>query len=464
VGAGLTELTALELRDAYRRRHASPVEAIDESSARIEAGESTLNAWTTLALDEARVQARAAERAWGRGEARALEGIPLGVKDLFDTKDLRTTYGSPMFDRNVPAADAAAVTRAKEAGAIVVGKTATDEFAYGIAGVNPHYGAPRNPWRHERVSGGSSSGSAVALAARQVPLALGSDTGGSIRVPAGFCGVVGFKGTWGVVPTAGMWPMGRTIDHVGPMARTPADAALLHAVLVDGVRGAPIAAMLQAGLPPAPDGLRIGICPDLTPAPPAPDVARAVSSAIEALEERGASAVEVRFPEAGRLVATFVAIRDAETLHTHRRAGLFPARRDRYGPLTAARLDAASEVGIDDYLGACALRAQAAAGLDRIFEAVDVLVLPLAAGSPPALEAPAPDEEAWELVHRSTVPFNVLGVPACVVRAGFDALGLPVAVQIVGRDGQDAVVLAVAQALFDATAPIQARWPDAPAA
>jgi aspartyl-tRNA(Asn)/glutamyl-tRNA(Gln) amidotransferase subunit A len=463
VAAALTALTALELRDAYGRRDASPVEALDEVAARIEAGEPTLNAWATLALDEARAQARAAERAWGRGEARALEGIPIGIKDLFDTEGLRSAYGSPIFDRNVAVADAAAVRRARDAGAIVVGKTATDEFAYGIAGVNPHYGAARNPWSPDRVSGGSSSGSAVALAAQQVPLALGSDTGGSIRVPASFCGIVGFKGTWGAVPTAGMWPMGRTIDHAGPMARTPADAALLHAALVHGARGAPIAAALEAGLPPAGQGLRVGVCPDLTPVAPEPDVARAVGSAIDALEGCGASTIEVRFPEADFLVETFVVIRDAETLHSHRQAGLFPDRRHEYGPLTAARLDVARDIGLEAYLAACEARARAAAALDSVFDAIDVLVLPLAAASPPRVDSRAPDEDAWELVHRSTVPFNLLGVPACVVRAGFDALGLPVGVQIVGRDRQDAVVLSVARALFDATTPIQARWPNAAA-
>jgi len=457
----LARLTALELRQAYRHREASPVEAIDAVAACLEAGDLARDAFVTLTLDDARSQARVAEQAWRRGAARSLEGIPLAIKDLFDTAGVRTTYGSPMFDDHVPSADAVAVRRAKDAGAIVVGKTATDEFAYGIAGVNPHYGPTRNPWAPERISGGSSSGSAAALASRVVPLALGSDTGGSIRAPSAFCGTVGFKGTWGAVPTAGMWPMGRTLDHAGPMARTPADAALLHAALVDGSRGAPMAAALAGGLPPARTGFRVGVCADLAPVAPAPDVARVFTSALAAVEQCGGSVTDVRFAEAAGLVPAFVVIRDAETLNAHRRAILFPARRDEYGPLTASRLDAATAVGLDEYLAACALRARAAAAFDRIFEAVDVLMLPLASASPPTIDAPAPDEAAWELVHRSTVPFNVLGGPACVVRAGFDDLGLPVGVQIVGRDREDAAVLAVAQTYFEATAPIQERWPDA---
>jgi aspartyl-tRNA(Asn)/glutamyl-tRNA(Gln) amidotransferase subunit A len=360
-----------------------------------------------------------------------------------------------MFDAHVPAEDAEAVRRAKEAGAIVVGKTATDEFAYGIAGVNPHYGATRNPWSEAHVSGGSSSGSAAALAAFQVPLALGSDTGGSIRAPSAFCGTVGFKGTWGAVDTAGMWPMGRTLDHAGPMARTPADAALLLGVIADGRRGAHVSATLAR--PQA--GTRVGVCPDLAEAAAAPDVARVVASALAALGDCGFTVTEVRLADAERLVPTFVTIRDAETLDAHRRAGLFPGRRAEYAPLTAARLDAAVGVGLDDYLAAGAVRARIAAGFDRLFDAVDVLLVPIASASPPAVDAPAPDDEAWELVHAFTVPFNLLGVPACAVRAGFDDQGLPVGVQIVGRDREDAAVLAVAQALFEATSSIQERRP-----
>lgn len=458
----LTSLTAWELRSAFARREASPVELIDEVGARIEASEPLLHAWTTTALDEARAQARAAAHAWLHGTPRPLEGLPLAVKDLFDTEGLRTTYGSRVFAGHVPAADAAAVRLAKQAGAIVVGKAATDEFAYGIAGVNPHQGPSRNPWQPERVSGGSSSGCGVALAARQVPLALGSDTGGSIRSPAAFCGVVGFKGTWGAVPTAGMWPMARTLDHAGPMARTPADAALLLGSIAAGHRGRGIAAAVAAGLPAVPRPLRIGTCADLVPVAPTPDVARTLASALEALRDCGASVREVAFREAGELVPTFVAIRDAETLHAHRQARLFPDRRADYGALTASRLEAATAVGLDQYLEASARRAALGAAMADLFAAIDVLMLPLALGPAPAIEAPQPDEDAWELVHRSTVPFNLLGLPACCLRAGFDAQGLPIAVQIVGREGDDALVLAVAQQLWEATREVQLRWPALP--
>jgi aspartyl-tRNA(Asn)/glutamyl-tRNA(Gln) amidotransferase subunit A len=285
-----------------------------------------------------------------------------------------------------------------------------------------------------------------------VPLALGSDTGGSVRVPSAFCGVVGFKGTWGTVSTAGMWPMGRTIDHVGSIARTPRDVALLQAALAGGDWDAPAS---------APWGTRIGVCADLVPIQLAGDVDAAMAAALSVLGDAGCTVAEVAFPAAAALLRTFVTIRDAETLDAHRRAGLFPDRRDEYGALTAARLDAAVPVQLADYLAASAERARLAADFAALFDQVDALVLPIAAGAPPAVDAPAADDEAWGLAHPFTVPFNLLGVPACVVRGGFDADGLPIGIQIVGRRGADAVVLGISQALFEATGDVQERWPDA---
>ena len=179
----------------------------------------------------------------------------------------------------------------------------------------------------DRVSGGSSSGSAVALAALEVPLAIGSDTGGSIRVPSSYCGVVGLKGSRGAIDASGMWPMGRSLDHVGPMARTPRDAALLHAHLVEGRRGRAIAQDLSAGLIPVSTGTRVGICSDLDPLGVMTAVRDAIEHMVETLEHRRLTVREVAFEDASLLRSTFVSIRDAETLYTHRRAGLFPGRR-----------------------------------------------------------------------------------------------------------------------------------------
>src|SRR5262245_24420223 len=211
----------------FAARRLSPVEVVDACAARIEAVDSRVGGFTALCLERARDEARASESAWSRGEARLLEGVPFGVKDLFDSEGVRTAYGSPIYADHVPDRDAEAVRRAREAGALLVGKTQTHEFAWGITSVNEALGSARNPWSLDRVSGGSSGGSGVVLAAGEVPLALGSDTGGSIRVPAAFCGIVGLKPTYGRISAARAWPLARSLDHPGPMATNPADAALL---------------------------------------------------------------------------------------------------------------------------------------------------------------------------------------------------------------------------------------------
>src|SRR3954451_11180817 len=263
----LLKLSAQELLSRYASGDASPVEAVDAVAARTSAVDGRLGAFTTLCLERARSEAQASEQAYRRGDPQGpLAGVPLGVKDLFDSEGVRTTYGSPMCASHMPKADAEALRRARAAGAILVGKTQTHEWAWGISSVNELMGTSHNPWALERISGGSSGGSAVALASRQVTLALGSDTGGSIRVPSALCGTVGFKPTYGRVSTAGIWPLARTLDHPGTMARTPADAALLLEVIAGwdpfdsatlDVPLGDLAAAFASGL----EGRLVGVCP-----------------------------------------------------------------------------------------------------------------------------------------------------------------------------------------------------------
>ena len=228
----------------------------------------------------------------------ALEGVPFAVKDLFDTEGVRTAYGSPMFAANVPSHDAEAVRRARAAGAILIGKTQTHEFAWGITSVNPALGSAHNPWALDRVSGGSSGGSAVVLAAGEVPFTLGSDTGGSIRVPASFCGVVGLKPTFGRVSAAGGWPLARSLDHPGPMARVPADAALLLEAIAGVDPADPVTSDVPLGdlrgeLRRGLDGIVVGICDDLHLVPLARDVRDVFEATLRTLEAGGARLVEV---------------------------------------------------------------------------------------------------------------------------------------------------------------------------
>jgi len=468
----LIHLGVRELLDAYATRRLSPVEVIEAVAARIDAVDGTVGAFTTLCLDRVREEARAAEIAWGEGTARALEGIPFGVKDLFDSEGVRTTYGSRMFEAHVPTRDAEALRRARAAGAIMVGKTQTHEFAWGITSVNTGMGSTRNPWALDRISGGSSGGSAVALASDEVPLTIGSDTGGSIRVPASFCGIVGLKPTYGRISGARAWPLAPSMDHPGPMARTPADAGLLLAVLAgadpddpatEDVPVGDIAGELRKGLA----GLTVGVCPDLHGVPLADDVQAVFDETVRVVEGAGASVVEVDLPEADLIYPAFVTIQRAEAVDVHHRAGLYPARRDEYGEDVLSRLDAAVEVTIEQYLAATADRRRVRAAFARAFSRCDVLLTPVSAGSPTiAGEETVVHRGAplgfRDLVMPYTTPQDLVGLPACAVRAGFDALGIPVGVQLTAAPWGEGAVLRAAQGLYDATPELQARRPALP--
>ena len=453
-------LSAGELLDAYRARTLSPVEVLDALAERIERVDPALGAFTTLCLERAREEAAATEAAYrSRASVRPLEGVPFGVKDLFDTAEVRTTYGSPMFSENVPARDAEAVRRARGAGAILVGKTQTHEFAWGITSVNELMGTSRNPWATDRISGGSSGGSAVALAAGFVPLALGSDTGGSIRVPSSFCGTVGLKPTYGRVPLDGIFPLAGSLDHPGPMARNPADAALLFGVLVD--EAPPPAFGARDGL----RGVRVGLCPDMHLVALAPEVEAAYRSAVDACAGAGAELVEVAMPEAGGAYQAFGAVQRCEALRTHAEAGLWPARRGEYGADVLGRLEMAEATTLSDYLKGITWRERLRAGCSRVFARVDLLLTPVTAGVPSPIGVErvmhlGQQIEFRELVMSYTVPQDLTGLPACTVRAGFDELGVPTAVQFTGPAWSEWRVLAAANALHEATGDVQARRPD----
>ena len=467
----LTRLSALELREAYRSREVSPVEAFDACAEQIGRLDGRLCAFNALCLDRARREAHAAEQAFARGDAHGpLAGIPFGVKDLFDSESVVTTYGSPMFAAHVPAADAEAVRRARAAGAILVGKTQTHEFAWGISSVNTLLRTSRNPWAPDRISGGSSGGSAVAVASHQIPLALGSDTGGSIRVPSGFCGVVGFKPTYGRISLAGAWPLAHSLDHPGPMARTPADAALLFQAIAGYDPGDPSTedvplADVHGALARGLEGARIGICPDLHQVPLTPDVAAIFNEAVRTVAGLAAGVDEVGLPEAATVYETFGATQRAEALFTHREAGLYPDRAEEYGADVRGRLEMAASEGTVEYLRAAAERQRLRAGFARVFREVDLLLTPVSAGPPCEIGEETIDHlgsptEFRRLVMSYTVPQDLAGLPTCAVRAGFDHLGIPVGVQFTGPPWTEAHVLGAAHAFWLATADVQSRWPD----
>jgi aspartyl-tRNA(Asn)/glutamyl-tRNA(Gln) amidotransferase subunit A len=433
-------VNAVELRAAFAARELSPVELIDDAAKRPELG-----AFITLTLDEAREQARAAERAYARGEARPLEGLTLAVKDLFDTRAVRTTYGSKIYTDHVPEADAELVRRAKQAGAIVVGKTLTHEFAWGITSVNPHFPPCRNPYDPARVPGGSSGGSAVALATGAAALALGTDTGGSIRIPAAFCGVSGLKPTYGALSLEGVQPLAPTLDHSGPMARTPADVRLFWEAVASprgrcfgefadasGHRATPRELPLEVGT--------IAVCPDLHVRALEPGIQRAFDAAVAAID-----VIEVGFDAPDRLYATYAPIQNAEAAIVHARH--FPARRDAYGGDVAGRLDTAAKVTLGEYVEATIERERIRAAFQTLFTRCDLLLTPISAVPPEPIEQPT-HQRFRDGVLPYTVPQDLAGLPACAVPVGFDDAGLPVGVQITGPPRAEGRVLAAAEHLY----------------
>ncbi|MER2266130.1 amidase [Methylobacterium oxalidis] len=452
--------SALGLLSGFARREFSPLDVIDALTRRIADVEPRINALTTLGFERARDEACASERRYSRGDARALEGLPFVVKDLLDTADMRTTYGSGMFRSHVPKRDADAVEMLRRSGAILVGKASTHEFGFGVTTTNPHFGATRNPWDLTRIPGGSSGGSAAALAAFEVPVALGSDTGGSIRIPAAFCGVVGFKPTKGAVSTKGSFPLSASLDHIGPMARTPNDVALIF----DALTGRAADRQREPGSRLR-DGLRIGLRrgPEIDLV--STEALDAVDKACATLSGLGAIVAVAEVPQAARAYEeAFVPILLTEARQSHREAGLWPDRADEYGSDVRTRIERSTEVAFGRYLAAVEHRARLLEGYRRVFGQVDVLVSPIVLGPPPCIG----DDSichAGELldVRRYAMSItaieNLVGLPACALRAGFDADGLPVGLQIVGPPGADHLVLHTAQVLFAATSFVQDRWP-----
>jgi aspartyl-tRNA(Asn)/glutamyl-tRNA(Gln) amidotransferase subunit A len=452
----LARASACELLAGFEARAFSPTEALDAVARRIESVEPAVQAFATLVLDRARDEAEAATARWQAGTQRRLEGVPFAAKDLIDTDGVATAYGSPMFSGHVPDADADAVRRLREAGAILVGKTTTHEFAWGMTGCNRHFGTGRNPWSLGHVTGGSSAGSAAALAAEEVPLALGSDTGGSIRIPAAYCGVAGLKPTYGLVDTTGVFPLGPSLDHAGPMARTPDDLRLALSVLAPSASSA-TARDLR--------GLRVGVCAVVAGVEPTVLVRHAVEGAAAVMAALGCETRDVVFEHDDVARRAFAVIQQAEALAVHRQAGLWPARREEYGDDVRGRLEGAESVTLDDQVAARIEREHLRVRLDRLFGTVDLLLMPVSP-SPPVewgledLDHLGERRLIRDVVLPLTSPLNLAGVPACAVRGGFDDLGVPIGLQLVGPRGSDAMVLAAAGAFFGATPDLQQRRPE----
>jgi aspartyl-tRNA(Asn)/glutamyl-tRNA(Gln) amidotransferase subunit A len=351
------------------------------------------------------------------------EGIPLAVKDLFDTAGLRTTYGSILFADHVPDHTAEAVARLEAAGYVNVGKTNLHEFAYGITSHNPHFGRVENPLARARTAGGSSAGSAAALAAGLAEAALGSDSGGSIRIPAACCGVVGFKPTRGLVPLEGCFPLAPTFDHAGPMGRNVDTCARMLEALAPG---------LERADRPALEDVEVGVA-WLELAEPL--VRNRIKDAAEIFPRRR----ELEFPLPEGIAAVFM----REAAESHR--GLFPDQADAYGDNVRAKLERCLQVTDAEYRAALRRLQEYREQAAEAFEGLDLLVTPtLAFVAPPAFED---DHEMREAMIRLTYPFNALGWPALALPCGPAEHGLPASIQLVATAGEDARVIAAAALL-----------------
>ena len=462
--APMTELARLVATKAV-----SPVELVRMHLDRIAALDGGVRAYITVCADAALAAARQAEQALvGGGALGPLHGVPYALKDLYDTAGLRTTGGSRILADRVPAADATVARRLAQAGAILLGKLNMVEFAYGPEGLNPHYGHARNPWDGavHRLAGGSSSGSGAAVAAGLAPGALGSDTGGSIRIPASLCGITGLKPTYGRVSRSGVLPLAWSMDHVGPMTRTAADAALMLGAIAGYDPADPTTSVLpvpdyRIGLTGDITGLRVGLLRGMFADGAAAEVRHAVEAAARTLAGAGAVVDEVTLTQVGSAAPAALAIVGSEALAYH--ADHLRARAGEYDPDVARRLKVAAFIGGHHYVRAQQVRALLRADVDAALARRDVLLAP----STPIV-APAVDERQVTLgdgpsnvraaLIRFTQPFNLSGHPACSVPCGFTAGGLPVGMQIVGRPFDEVTVLRAADA-FQRLTDFHARRP-----
>jgi aspartyl-tRNA(Asn)/glutamyl-tRNA(Gln) amidotransferase subunit A len=412
----------------------SAPELLDIYLGRIAANK-TLKAFITVDPATARAEARRVGSRRAGSDYRPLLGIPLAVKDLFATRGQRTTGGSRILRDWRPASDAIAVARLRAAGAVVIGKTNLHEFAYGVTNANPWWGAARNPWDPERIPGGSSGGSAIAVAAGLAAAAVGSDTGGSIRIPAALCGCVGLKPTYGAIPVDGIIPLGWSLDHAGPLARTVADARLLFEVM----------AARRLKPPPTLAGLRLGIIRAPLLNRVEEGVSERVEAATRALGRAGLRLSEVRIPELEWTVAMQLITLRAEASALHAR---WLRRRPRaYGADVRIRLQLGSLVSGPEYASAQRARLRLKHALEAVFKRVDILLLPATPiVAPPLGQRTVRWQDGEEPVDaalvRLTQPFNLAGVPALSVPCG-RADGLPVGLQLVAPWMEESRLLAV---------------------
>jgi len=453
-----------EIAKALRKRTISSVELVSDSLRRIAALDPKLKAFITVTAELAQSQGLQADQELADGRDRGpLHGVPVAVKDVFCTQGIRTTCGSKLFAGHIPKHDAAVVERLFAAGAVMVGKTNMHELAYGVTSANPHFGTVRNPWGLDRIAGGSSGGSGSAVAAGLVPMAMGSDTGGSVRIPASFCGTVGLKPSFGRVSRYGVLPLDFSLDHMGPLTQCVRDAALTLNVLAgfdprdETSSRRPVAPYLPS-VPIAVHGLRIGLPENFYFERVSPSIADAVRRAARLAEEAGAVVVSLRVPEVAQLNTIGRIILLSEASATMER---YLHRREDFGPDVLALLDQGRLLPATDYINAQRVRRVLQQEFEAVWKKVDCLITPTTPTSAPKIGQSMIDLDGEEDVRIASTRLargvNVLGLPALSLPCGFDETGLPIGLQIIGPSFQEALILRVGAALEDALGLTQRR-------
>jgi aspartyl-tRNA(Asn)/glutamyl-tRNA(Gln) amidotransferase subunit A len=437
-----------------RAREISAVELARESLRRIHEEQPRLNAFITITDEVALEQARRADDDFARGiDHGPLQGIPYALKDLFNTRGIRTTGGTKIFADHVPEHDCAVYEKLQAAGAVLTGKTGLHELAYGITNNNPHFGAVRNPHDPARIPGGSSGGSGAAVAAGMVYFAMGSDTGGSIRIPAAYCGCVGLKPTFGRVSRFGVMPLGFSLDHIGPMTQTAGDAALVMDAIAgydrrdDSSSPEPVTGFAKTGF--SLRDVRIGVPENFYNERIAPEVADAFADALRRAESAGARLMPIQVPDP---VAINVAGRAILLAEASALMEPYLSRRGEFGTDVQILLDQGRMLAATDYVNAQRLRRKAQREWAIMWKYVDFILTPTAPVLAPLIGQTA---IAWEdgpedvrlATTRLVRAINVLGLPALSIPLRCNSNKLPAGLQIIGRPFEESLLLAAGTVL-----------------
>jgi aspartyl-tRNA(Asn)/glutamyl-tRNA(Gln) amidotransferase subunit A len=445
---GLTLSSALEL---LQGKKISPQELAEACYRQIERLNPSLNAFiTVIDLQDALKTQLPADNA---SSSNALHRIPIAVKDLFDTAGIRTTAGSKFFAENIPQENAFVVEKLRLAGAIIVGKTNTHEIALGVTGNNPHYGTARNPWDTTRIPGGSSSGSAIAVATGMALGALGTDTGGSIRIPASLCGIVGFKPTFGRVSLRGVFPLSWNLDHVGPLTKCVKDAAAILQVISIYDPMDPASSRMLTGdylghLADDVTGRKIAMGAGDYIESADSEVLSAVREAVQMFESLGCKVQEVNvdWMREAALANKTMTQSDGAAVHRDR----LRDHPEMFGEDIRRRLEDGAKTTSTEYILARRTQTEIKKRLEQFFESYDFLITPTTPIAAPTIEGHDAVEQAGRLT-RFTAPFNLTGLPALSLPCGFTKEGLPIGLQIISRAWADAKVLNAGYAFEQAT-------------